>query len=253
MRWLTAGLTFVNFATVAGLVFGIVGHGLGPVSASAAFTVGILAAVLAYLKTSDPKAKNEIPTAKSGRHRYRDTWKWLVAACFVIFTVRSFCWLFYIDSDQFRIQSPNNLGDLALHITFIKNFANGVALWPDNPIFDGSKLRYPAGIDLFNALLYLQHVNLIPGLVWVGVLGSLATFVAFHRWGGTFAVAGFLVNGGVVGFSFLGNFRFNDYQGVSDIAWKSIPLSMFVTQRGLLYAIPAGLLLLWHWREQFFG
>src|ERR1700736_4837749 len=28
---------------------------------------------------------------------------------------------------------------------------------------------------------------------------------------------------------------------------------MFVTQRGLLYAIPAGLLLLWHWREKFFG
>jgi hypothetical protein len=27
---------------------------------------------------------------------------------------------------------------------------------------------------------------------------------------------------------------------------------MFVTQRGLLYAIPAGVLLLWHWREKFF-
>src|SRR5262249_26065862 len=32
----------------------------------------------------------------------------------------------------------------------------------------------------------------------------------------------------------------------------SIPLTMFVTQRGLLYAIPAGLILLWHWREKFF-
>jgi len=28
---------------------------------------------------------------------------------------------------------------------------------------------------------------------------------------------------------------------------------MFVTQRGWLYAIPAGLLLLWHWREKFFS
>ena len=27
---------------------------------------------------------------------------------------------------------------------------------------------------------------------------------------------------------------------------------MFVTQRGWLYAIPAGLVLLWHWREKFF-
>jgi hypothetical protein len=36
------------------------------------------------------------------------------------------------------------------------------------------------------------------------------------------------------------------------IAWKSIALSMLVTQRGWLYAIPAGLVLLWHWREKFF-
>ena len=252
MRWLAAGLTLVNFATVAGLLFGIVGHGLGRLNASAAFAVGVFAAVLAYLKTSDPKTKREIPSWESSWHRYRDTWKWLVAACFVIFAVGSFCWLFYIDSDQFRIQSPNNLGDLALHITFIKNFANGVALWPDNPIFDGSKLRYPAGIDLFNALLYLQHVDLIRGLVWVGLLGSIATWFAFHRWGGTFAVAGFLFNGGLAGFNYLANRNFSDYQGAPDIAWKSIPLSMFVTQRGLLYAIPAGLLLLWHWREKFF-
>src|SRR5437879_11718945 len=27
---------------------------------------------------------------------------------------------------------------------------------------------------------------------------------------------------------------------------------MFVTQRGLLYALPAGLVLLWHWREKYF-
>src|SRR5437763_16657085 len=27
---------------------------------------------------------------------------------------------------------------------------------------------------------------------------------------------------------------------------------MLVTQRGLLYAIPAGLILLWHWREKYF-
>src|SRR5262249_21799332 len=36
------------------------------------------------------------------------------------------------------------------------------------------------------------------------------------------------------------------------IAWKSIALSMLVTQRGWLYAIPAGLVLLWAWREKFF-
>src|SRR5207244_130061 len=113
-------------------------------------------------------------------------------------------------------------------------------------------LRYPAGIDFFNALLLKANVDLIPGLVWVGLLASIATCYAFYRWGGAFAIAGFLFNGGLTGFQFLRNFKFVDYQDVNNIAWKSIPLTMFVTQRGLLYAIPAGLLLLWHWREKYF-
>jgi hypothetical protein len=63
--------------------------------------------------------------------------------------------------------------------------------------------------------------------------------------------AGFLFNGGIAGFQFFDTHKFLDYQGDKAIAWKSIALSMFVTQRGLLYAIPAGVLLLWHWRETF--
>src|SRR5205085_1003557 len=46
---------------------------------------------------------------------------------------------------------------------------------------------------------------------------------------------------------------FLDYQGVPSISWKSIALSMFVTQRGLLCAIPAGLVLLWQWRAKYGG
>src|SRR5262249_6270961 len=165
---------------------------------------------------------------------------------------RSFGWLLYIDGSELKIQSPNNLGDVSLHITWIRNFANGVALWPDNPIYAFSKLRYPAGIDLFNGLLCLVHVDLMQGLVWTGLLASLATFYAFFRWGGAFGVAGFLFNGGIAGFQFLKTLKFLDYQGGNKIAWKSIPLSMFVTQRGWLYAIPAALILLWHWREKYF-
>ena len=32
----------------------------------------------------------------------------------------------WIDGNNLKIQSPNNLGDLALHLTYIKYFANGV-------------------------------------------------------------------------------------------------------------------------------
>jgi len=276
MKWLAAGLTFVNFATICGLILGMIGSGLNQVSAATSFMFGAATAILAYLRTLDTKSKpevldsaqEEVKLSKRGQrrpqragalpprpslfNRYRDLWKWALAACFAIFAVRSFCWLLYIDGEQLRIQSPNNLGDLALHITHIRYFANGVPLWPESPIYVFSNLRYPAGADLFNALLCLRDVDLIQGLVWTGLLASMATFYAFYRWGGAFSVAGFLFNGGIAGFQFFNTFKLLDYQGDKSIAWKSIPLTMFVTQRGLLYAIPAGLLLLWHWREKFF-
>ena len=253
MKWLSAGLTFVNLSVVCGLLLGMAGHGLNALSAALALICGVAFAVAAWLGTSDPRkpSGSEENSSKAPR-RYGKIWFWLVAAFFALFAFRSFCWLFYIDGGDSKIQSPNNLGDLSLHITLIRTFANGVPLWPDNPIYAFSKLRYPAGIDLFNGLLCLVHVDLMRGLVWVGLLGSLATFYAFFRWGGTFGVAGFLFNGGIAGFQFLKTLKFLDYQGGNKIAWKSIPLSMFVTQRGWLYAIPAALVLLWHWREKYF-
>jgi hypothetical protein len=253
MKWLSAGLTFVNLSVVCGLLLGMVGHGLNALSAALALVCGVAFAVAAWLGTSDHrKPSGPEPRPSKAPRRYGKVWFWLVAAFFALFAVRSFCWLLYIDGSDLKIQSPNNLGDLSLHIALIRTFANGVPLWPDNPIYAFSKLRYPAGIDLFNALLCLVHVDLMRGLVWTGLLGSLATFYAFFRWGGTFGVAGFLFNGGIAGFQFLKTLKFLDYQGGNKIAWKSIPLSMFVTQRGWLYAIPAALVLLWHWREKYF-
>jgi hypothetical protein len=274
MKWVSAGLTFINLSVVCGLLLGMVGRGLNVLSACLALLCGAAFAVAAYLGTADrpvsekaqkqpglerkPHKVSELESTPnsaiwSAFMRYRHVWFWVVAVCFAIFAVRSFCWLLYFDGSDLRIQSPNNLGDLSLHITLIKTFANGVPLWPDNPIYVFSKLRYPAGIDLFNALLYLVHVDLLTGLVWTGLLASLATFYAFFRWGGAFGVAGFLFNGGIAGFQFFKTLKFLDYQGDRTIAWKSIALSMFVTQRGWLYAIPAGLVLLWHWREKFFA
>ena len=278
MKWVTAGITFVNLSVVCGLFLGLAGRGLTTMSAALALVCGAAFAVAAFLGTRDSavrqKSGNGAPAEQKPRKdsegeetqkavptalmRYRRFWFWAVAVCFAMFAVRSFCWLLYIDSSELKIQSPNNLGDLSLHLTLIKNFANGVSIWPDSPIFVFSKLRYPAGIDLFNSLLSLVHIDLLIGLVWVGLLSSLAIFYGFYRWGGTFAVAGFLFNGGIAGFQFLKTFKFLDYQGTAadiahkPIAWKSIALSMLVTQRGWLYAIPAGLVLLWHWREKFF-
>lgn len=275
MKALSAGLTFFSLATVCALILGTLTGGLGAVTASLSILAGLIAGVAAWLGTHDPAAADEaltpattgsVPATDSPEPaaappppvRYAPVFLWIVVAIFALFAVRSFCWLLYIDGDQLMIQSPNNLGDLALHITYIRDFANGTPLWPQNPIYPVGHVRYPAGTDLFNSLLCLVHVDLIRGLVWVGLLASAATCYALFRWGGVFTIAGFLFNGGVAGFQILntlwreGSLNFIDYQGDKAIAWKSLPLAMFVTQRGLLYAIPAGLLLLWQWRERYF-
>ena len=129
----------------------------------------------------------------------------------------------------------------------------GPKFWPQNPIYSGLPLHYPAGIDIFNALLNLAGCDDFRALIWVGLAGCAVTCYALLRWGGWFAVIGFPMQrrAGRAGSSFTTSaLHFEDYQQAMD--WKSIPLSMFVTQRGLLYAIPAGLLLLSAWRAQWF-
>ena len=274
MKLFSAGLTFVNIATIIGLLLGIMGGGLNEGFAGLALFLGLAAAIFACVGTAPftprkvtapPPPAAPLPKSKRARRRMKlveepvvvaprpnyHLGAWAVGIVFLMFAVRSFCWLLYVDGNHLKIQSPNNLGDLALHITYIKYFANGVALWPDNPIHVFSTLRYPAGIDFFDSLLLLLHIDLIRALVWTGLLGSIATFYGFYRWGGAFGVAGFLFNGGLAGFEFFKKFHFADYQA-DKIAWKSIPLAMFVTQRGLLYAIPVGLLLLVHWRRKYY-
>jgi len=280
MKWLSAALAFVNASTLFALVAGILAHGLGRPLATFSIIVGLLVAFLAYRTTADvpvrvrkpkapppppppePKSKrqqrreerarNNLDVSGAPRWRYRSIWFWLLAACFAIFVGRSFGWLIYFDGNEVKVQSPNNLGDLSLHLTYIRHFASGVPLWPDNPIEPFSKLRYPAGIDLFNAILTCLGVDVIRGLVWTGLIASVATFYALYRWGGKFGIAGFLFNGGLASYPFLQTFSFQDYQGANNIAWKSIALSMVVTQRGVLYAFPAGLLLLYQWRAKFY-
>jgi len=261
MRWLSAGLTFVNVSTVAALLLAFLTQGVGRAVSLLALFAGGVAAVIAFRATRDEQALSTSPTSGQEEEttvaqpwkRYRNIPFWIMAFLFAIFAFRSFGWLIYPDGEVLRVQSPNNLGDLGLHITFINNFASHVPLWPDHPLFVFSKLRYPAGADLFNALLLCAGLDLRQGLVWVGLLASLATFYAFYRWAGLFGVAAFLFNGGMAGYQIFRTLAFFDYQGDKTIAWKSIALSMFTTQRGLLYAVPAGVLLLWQWRQRFFA
>ncbi len=192
------------------------------------------------------------PARRIPSQRYRSIWLWLVVAVFAIFAIRSFCNVLFVDGNELKIQSPNNLGDLSLHLAYINNFASGVALWPDNPIYVFSKLRYPAGIDLFNAILVCLGMDVIRGLVWTGLLASAALCFALFAGAARSPSPGSSSMADWPAFNSSRAFKWLDYQGVPFIGWKSLALAMLVTQRGLLYALPVGLLLLYHWRAKFF-
>src|SRR5438270_10164732 len=225
MKSLSAGLAFFNFSTISALLLGLIVGGLSRPVAWAAIIIGLVIAFLAYFFTTDVPLRSrpakltepapaEPLTRKQKRERrarqahvilppkerYRSIWFWILASCFAIFAFRSFCWLLYYDNNELKVQSPNNLGDLSLHLTYIKQFASGVPLWPDNPIHPFSKFRYPAGVDLFNAIYTCLGVEVTRSLVWTGLLASVATCYAFYRWAGSFGIAAFLFNGGVAGF-----------------------------------------------------
>ena len=148
MKGLSAGLTFVNLATICGLLIGMVAGGLNTWSAITALILAAGFSILAYLRTTEPKAADgSVNSEKSAFAKYRKLPLWIMAAIFAMFAVRSFCWLLFWDGNEMKIQSPMNLGDLGLHITHINFFANGVRLWPSNPIYAlGNHLRYPAGM-----------------------------------------------------------------------------------------------------------
>ncbi len=230
----------VSVLCAVALAFGF--SGLNPAIAMTSLGLGAAAGVFQFLHYR----KNN--TAAEGRPV--GPWEWLVIVAYALFSLRAFCWIAFVADDQIKFLSPNNLGDLALHLTYINTLANGVPFWPEEPIFAGVKLHYPLGVDLLNSLMKLAGMDVYQGLVLVGLLSSLATGVALYQWGRGFAIAGFLFNGGLAGFEFFKTWRMVDFQAA--LAWKSIPLAMFVTQRGLLYAIPAGLVLLWSWRARFF-
>lgn len=252
MRLLSAGLIYVAVSTIAAVLLGEIAGGLRPNVSFLSLMVGAAVSVAAFFLTPPPSADAPVSNSVDDRFsKYRSIWLCLSGFVFGIFAIRSFCWLLFFAGENINIQSPFNLGDLGLHITYIKTFANGVSMWPESPIYVNSQLRYPAGIDLFNGILTNLGFDLRHQLVATGLLASIATFYALYRWGGTFTVAGFLFNGGIAGFQFLDSYQFLDYQGTSHVSWKSIALTMFVTQRGLLYAIPAGLLLLWQWRSKY--
>src|SRR6516162_2763557 len=242
MNFLIFGCCWMASATVFGVLFSYSPWELTPTTSTLALSAGLLLAVALLLRqrAANPSQIDKPVSIISV----------LLSVIFLAFAFREFRWVIFVVNDSIRVLSRNNLGDICLHLTHINYLGSNPRYWPDNPIFAFDKLRYPIGLNLFNAELAQIGFEPQAGIILVGLFGSLLTLRALFLFNGSFGVAGFLFNGGLAGFLFFQSFALKDYQ--QDLAWKSIPLAMFVTQRGLLYAVPAGLLLLHHWRTTLF-
>ena len=235
---LCGGLVFVAVSTVAAAGLGTLAGKITVQGAWLSLGLGAVGAVLAARGAAAPWQK--ITAA--------DT---VLAAVFALASLRAFLWVLYWQGEELKVLSPHNLGDMALHLNIILRWANGGAFWPDNPFLAGSGFAYHPGADLWNALLRIVGVPVVEGLRWAGLLGAAATAAALWRWGRGFAMAGFLFAGGLGALAF---FQTGQTDGMmSDIAWKNLFLAMLVTQRGLLYAVPAGLVLMTVWRARLDG
>jgi len=228
------GLFHILFSALFALLVGLLYGGLS----GAAALVCLLGAIPAALVAGRQFAPLNFGLAP----RQLRTLEWLVVLFVLYIGLRHFVWLFYYADSTFRTLSVNNLGDLPLHINYIRQFASGAAFPPVNPEFASEALYYPYALDLYNGLWESLGVPLEAHLFLAGMFLLLASLGALRHWAGWLGMAGFFLNGGWAGWEILQSGEWQDYQ--APLAWKSFFLSLFVTQRGMMFAIPAGLLIL---------
>jgi len=165
-------------------------------------------------------------------------------ALLLLFATRQFAFLLTPSPTGIHTLNQNNLGDLPCHINYIRAMAGGAVFPIPNPEFASEPLRYPFGIDLYNALWESLGIPLPSHLFLTGILLSATSLVVLRWFGGWWTISAFFLGGGAAG-----ALSSADALSVtSAIDWKNLFLSVFVTQRGVLIALPVGCLLLQAWR-----
>jgi len=237
-RILCGGLVGVAVATIAAAGLSTLAGRLEPRGAWMAVALGLAAGFAAARSAHAPRQKITIPDA-------------ILFLVFGLASLRAFLWIVYAQGPDLKILSPHNLGDIALHLNLILRWAHGGAFWPGNPFLAGAVFPYHPGMDFWNAILCVLGLPVMAGLRWVGLLGAAATAVALWRYGRGFALAAFLFAGGL---GALAVFQERALDGLQDgVEWKNLFLTMLVTQRGMLFSLPAGFVLMTVWRTQLSG
>ena len=194
-----------------GLVF-------GQVTPAVSWTALIVGTAVASILAREKWTKNDFAP--------RNGWEWLAGIAGALMVAKHFIFIFFKKGESLWTLNPLNLGDLPLHIAYIRHISTGHEFWPTNPIFSGQRLHYPLGMDLYNAVWDSIGVDLIQHLSLTGlVLGLVGVWALLQAWGwvGVFVLF----------------FAFS-----AETHWKNFFLSMHITQRGFLFALPAGALLM---------
>ena len=167
----------------------------------------------------------------------------LIVSAFVVYVaMRHYMWLLFPVDHDWATLSAFNFGDLPLHINYTRFIALGGHFPPVDPIFASQPLRYPFGVDFYSALYECIGVPLRSHLFFVGIFSVFASLLLLRTYGGWWAVLAFFLSGGWMGWSVLAG---QPLSGVSEgVEWKNLFLSVFLTQRGFLFALPVGLFLL---------
>jgi len=237
---LVGGVSFGSGAILLAAVLAWLTGALSPAISAVSLAAGAVAGVAAVSAVRKRAlARTDAPWTLA---------EWLALTAFALVSLRQFLWLVFERDGALLTLLPNNYGDLPLHWTYVQQLASGARFWPENPILTHERLRYPLGVDLLTAAAVSLGVSLPLALKAMGLGGSLLAALALRRWGGAFAVAGFLLCGGIAGLSTLSSPRLVDVD--AQVAWKNLYLALFVPQRGFLLALPAGLLLLSSWRDR---
>ncbi|MEO6847673.1 MAG: hypothetical protein ABI443_08965, partial [Chthoniobacterales bacterium] len=232
IRPITSLLVFTAVTIVVAITLGLAMGAMNTYVSIFGVFAGLVAAVITFKTIKVEESSADAPNVVE--------MVWLII--FALAALRSFFWLLYPYNDEWYILSRDNLGDISLHLNLIQYLAHATPFWPQSSILVHTQLTYPIGMDLLNAILLNLHVPVVKGLIWTGLLGSLATAYCLWKWGRSFTVAALLFTGGL--FGFLGFFPWH----LPPLEWKNPFLTLFVTQRGWLYALPATLFLLWSWR-----
>ncbi len=158
-----------------------------------------------------------------------------------------FTFLFFKKSGVWWTGLAQNVGDLPLHLGFIRHLAGGGEFLPHNIELARDFLRYPLAVDLYSALFETLGVPTQIHLFLFGLLGFAFTLFFLMEWGGWWMVCAFVFSGSL--------YDFLSPQVIEKAAlepmWRNLFTYVFIPQRTMQLALPFGVWWLSRWWSVF--